>query len=178
MNHFKVVDVYGGASIQVQMKALKSKSQIVVATPGRLLDLIRRKAIYLKNVEYVVLDEADEMLNMGFKEDIDSILENCPDTHATWLFSATMAPDIRKIVKRYMLDPKEVSINSKDKSNKDISHKYVITTSANKIPALQRFLEKEPEMKGILFCRTKKTINANVSFLNNSSCIGPRNPRW
>jgi len=147
--------VYGGAAITNQMKALKKPTQILVATPGRLLDLIRRKAVKLDHVRYVVLDEADEMLNMGFKEDIDSILSFAHDNRVIWLFSATMPSEVRKIVKKYMHSPLEVTVNTVEISNKDISHKYVVTTRANKIPALRRFLDIQPEMRGVMFCRTK-----------------------
>jgi len=148
--------VYGGAAIINQIKALKKPTQIVVATPGRLLDLIKRKAIKLDEVKYVVLDEADEMLNMGFKEDIDKILSHTLDNRVTWLFSATMPGEIRRIIKKYMESPLEVSINSGEKSNKNITHKFIITKTANKIPALRRFLDIQPDMRGILFCRTKR----------------------
>ncbi|TRX50005.1 DEAD/DEAH box helicase [Fulvivirga sp. M361] len=148
--------VYGGANIVTQIKALKKTTQIVVATPGRLIDLIKRKAISLENVQYVVLDEADEMLNMGFKEDIDDILSYTPQDRVTWLFSATMPSEIRRIVKKYMQHPKEVSINAREKSNKDITHQYVMTKSSNKLAALRRFLDIQPDMRGIMFCRTKR----------------------
>ncbi len=148
--------VYGGASIVGQIKALKRPTQIVVATPGRLLDLIKRKAIQLDQVRYVVLDEADEMLNMGFKEDIDEILSYTQNDRVTWLFSATMPNEIRRIVKKYMSAPLEVSINSEEKSNKDISHKYVMTKSSNKLPGLRRFMDLQSDMRGIMFCRTKR----------------------
>lgn len=148
--------VYGGAAIQNQMKALKRPTQIIVATPGRLLDLIKRKSIRLDNIKYVVLDEADEMLNMGFKEAIDEILAFTPDERTTWLFSATMPAEIRRIVKKYMQDPKEVAVNQEQKSNKDITHKYVMTKNANKLPALRRFLDLQPDMRGIMFCRTRR----------------------
>jgi len=148
--------VYGGAAISNQIKALKKPTQIVVATPGRLLDLIRRKAIRLGHVQYVVLDEADEMLNMGFKEDIDDILSYTPDDRVTWLFSATMPNEIRRITKKYMDNPIEISINAEEKINKDISHKYVTTKTSNKVPALRRFLDLQPDMRGIMFCRTKR----------------------
>ncbi|WP_462249512.1 DEAD/DEAH box helicase [Ekhidna sp.] len=148
--------VYGGAAIVNQIKALKRPTQIVVATPGRLLDLIKRRAVKLDQVKYVILDEADEMLNMGFKEAIDEILSHTPEQRVTWLFSATMPSDIRKIIKKYMSDPKEVSINTSEKSNKDISHKYVITKVSNKVPAIKRFLDRDPNMRGIMFCRTKR----------------------
>lgn len=148
--------VYGGAAIVNQIKALKRPTQIVVATPGRLLDLIKRKAVKLDQVKYVILDEADEMLNMGFQEPIDDILSHTPDERVTWLFSATMPSEIRRIIKKYMSNPKEVSINTAEKSNKDISHKYVVTKVINKVPAIKRFLDREPEMRGIMFCRTKR----------------------
>ena len=148
--------VYGGAAIMNQIKALKRPTQIVVATPGRLLDLIKRKAVKLDQVKYVILDEADEMLNMGFQEAIDDILSHTPEDRVTWLFSATMPSEIRKIVKKYMSKPKEVSVNTSEKSNKDISHKYVVTKVSNKLPAIKRFMDREPDMRGIMFCRTKR----------------------
>lgn len=147
--------VYGGADISKQIRALKRPTQIVVATPGRLLDLIKRKAIKLQNVQYVVLDEADEMLNMGFKDDIDEILSHTLEDRVTWLFSATMPREIRRLVDTYMNNPLEVSVNAEQKSNKDISHQYVVTKTANKLSALKRFLDIQPDMKGIMFCRTK-----------------------
>jgi ATP-dependent RNA helicase DeaD len=159
--------VYGGAAIVNQIKALRNPTQIVVATPGRLMDLINRKAIKLDDVKYVVLDEADEMLNMGFKEAIDEILEYTPEERVTWLFSATMPNDIRKIVKKYMDNPLEVSINAGEKSNKDISHKYVITKASNRIPALRRFMDIQPEMRGVLFCRTKRETQEIADTLSN-----------
>jgi len=148
--------VYGGANISNQIKALKKPTQIVVATPGRLLDLIKRKAIRLADVKYVVLDEADEMLNMGFKEDIDSILSHTSDQRNIWLFSATMPSDIRKIVNKYMSNPQEVAVNTKQQSNEDITHQYVVTKTNNKLAAVRRFLDIQPEMRGVMFCRTKR----------------------
>ncbi|WP_425390298.1 DEAD/DEAH box helicase [Ekhidna sp.] len=158
--------VYGGAAITNQIKALRKPTQIVVATPGRLLDLIKRKAIKLNNISYVVLDEADEMLNMGFKEAIDEILTHTPDTKSTWLFSATMPPEIRKIINKYMVQPKEVTINREEKSNKDITHQYVITKSANKVAALRRFLDIQPDMRGVMFCRTRRETQQIADELN------------
>ena len=148
--------VYGGAAISNQINALKRPTQIVVATPGRLLDLIRRKAISLKNIQYVVLDEADEMLNMGFKEDIDEILSHTPDSRNIWLFSATMPLDIKKIVDKFMTNPVEVSIDRGEKTNKDISHQYIVVKTSHKVPAMLRFLDLNPEMRGVMFCRTKR----------------------
>lgn len=159
--------VYGGANIVAQIKALKKPTQIVVATPGRLLDLIKRKAINLEFVKHVILDEADEMLNMGFKEDIDLILDYTDKDKSIWLFSATMPSDIRRIVKKYMKDQLEVSVNSEEKSNKDIDHQFVITTGANKIPALRRFLELQPDMRGVMFCRTKRETQQIADQLTN-----------
>ncbi|HEX9651179.1 MAG TPA: DEAD/DEAH box helicase [Cyclobacteriaceae bacterium] len=155
-NELNIVVAYGGAAISNQIKLLKKPAHIVVATPGRLQDLIDRKAVRLNNVRYVVLDEADEMLNMGFKEDIDKILSYTPKDKVTWLFSATMPAEIRKIVNKYMDKPIEISINTAELINKDISHKYVVTTSSNKIPALRRFLDIQPDMRGIMFCRTRR----------------------
>ncbi|MEQ8241212.1 MAG: DEAD/DEAH box helicase [Cyclobacteriaceae bacterium] len=159
--------VYGGAAITNQIKALKRPTQIVVATPGRLIDLIKRKAIRLDNVRYVVLDEADEMLNMGFKEDIDEILAFTKENRVTWLFSATMPSEIRRIVKKYMDAPVEVSVNSEQKSNVDITHQYVVTKTTNKLSALRRFLDLQPEMRGVLFCRTKRETQEIADELSN-----------
>lgn len=158
--------VYGGAAITNQIKALRKPTQIVVATPGRLQDLIKRKAIKLNNISYVVLDEADEMLNMGFKEAIDDILSHTPETKSTWLFSATMPPEIRKIIDKYMVQPREVSINREEKTNKDITHQFVITKSANKIAALRRFLDIQPDMRGVMFCRTRRETQEIADELN------------
>lgn len=158
--------VYGGAAITNQMKALRKPTQLIVATPGRLLDLIKRKSVKLENIKYVILDEADEMLNMGFKEAIDEILSHTPEDKSTWLFSATMPADIRKIVKKYMTDPKEVSINHEEKSNKDITHQYVITKTNNKVPALRRFLDLQPDMRGVMFCRTRRETQQIAEDLN------------
>ena len=145
----------GGANISGQIRELKRKPQIIIATPGRLLDLIGRKAINLSTVDYVVLDEADEMLNMGFKEDIDKILEFTPDTKLTWLFSATMPKDIRRIVKEYMTDPFEVQVSTGTEVNKNIEHLYAQVKSSDKMDALKRFLDQDPDMRGVIFCRTK-----------------------
>ncbi len=166
-NALNVEVVYGGAPIVNQIKALKKPTQIVVATPGRLLDLIKRKAIKLDNVRYVVLDEADEMLNMGFKEAIDEILSYTLDDRVTWLFSATMPNEIRKIVKKYMTNPMEVAVNREEKTNKDITHQYVVTKTNNKIPALRRFLDLQPEMRGIMFCRTRRETQEIADELGN-----------
>ena len=159
--------VYGGAAIMNQIRALKRPTQIVVATPGRLLDLIKRRAIKLNNVKYVVLDEADEMLNMGFKEDIDEILSHTMEDRVTWLFSATMPREIKNIARKYMNDPVEVAVNQESQVNKDISHQFVITKTANKVAAVRRFLDIQPDMRGIMFCRTKRETQEIADYLGN-----------
>lgn len=147
--------VYGGANIQMQIKALRSGKQVIIATPGRLIDLVKRKAINLSQITHLVLDEADEMLNMGFKDELDEILSFTPKEKVTWLFSATMGGDIRRIVKQYMEAPKEVRVGKKDEVNKNIKHEYVFLKASDKQDALRRFIDLEPEMRGIIFCRTK-----------------------
>jgi len=149
------VAVYGGASISDQIKALKQMPQIIVATPGRLIDLIDRKALKIDKINLVVLDEADEMLNMGFKEDIDNILSHTPAEKHTWLFSATMPKEIRHIVKKYMSEPNEVTLNSKKEINENIEHRYCVVKSTDKTDALKRFMDLENDMRAIIFCRTK-----------------------
>jgi len=166
-SNLNVAVVYGGTAISNQIRALKNPTQIVVATPGRLLDLLKRRAINLTSIKYLVLDEADEMLNMGFKEDIDLILESIPEKRSIWLFSATMPAGIRRIVKHYMDAPIEVSINTKEKINKDITHQYVTTKTSNKIPALRRFLDLHSEMRGIMFCRTRRETQHIADDLGN-----------
>ena len=120
----RVTTVYGGSSIEDQIRSLKKGSQIVVGTPGRTVDLINRRALKLGNVQWLVLDEADEMLNMGFKEDIDGILSHTPDEKSTWLFSATMPRDVEKISKSYMNDPMEITVGNKNVGAKNIHHVY------------------------------------------------------
>src|SRR6188474_2237385 len=134
---FNIVAVYGGASISEQIRKVKKGAQIIVATPGRLIDLIDRKAINLSTIRYVVLDEADEMPNMGFKEDIDKILSYTPDTKNTWLFSATMPREVRAIMKNYMEDPFELQVGEQNTSNVNIEHTYVIVQDKDKYLALK-----------------------------------------
>lgn len=148
--------VYGGANISVQIKALRKTQHVIIATPGRLIDLIKRKAVKLNELEYLVLDEADEMLNMGFKEEIDKILSYAPEEKITWLFSATMPSAIKKIVKKYMDDPLEVKVNTKNEVNKDIEHQYIAVKNKNKEDALCRFLDLNEDLRGVVFCRTKR----------------------
>ena len=155
MTGISVVAVYGGASIGLQIRDLKRGVQIVVATPGRLIDLIERKAINLEQIKYVVLDEADEMLNMGFQDDIEFILKNTPVRESTWLFSATMPPEIRKVSRKYMKDPKEVTVGKMNTTHKNIDHQYYVTTAQHRYETLKRIIDFNPGIYGIIFTRTK-----------------------
>ncbi len=151
----KIEVVYGGAPIDKQIRALKKEPHIIVATPGRLLDLARRKSVNLTSVDYLVLDEADEMLNMGFKEDLDAILKLMPDSKNTWLFSATMASEIRRIASEYMNSPVEVSVSASQIVNKNITHQFVPAKRDDKTAVLMSFLDMDTEARSIVFCRTK-----------------------
>ncbi|WP_295671612.1 DEAD/DEAH box helicase [uncultured Mucilaginibacter sp.] len=155
MGNVNVVAVYGGASIVDQLRQIKRGVQIVVATPGRMLDIINRKAIDFSQVKFVVLDEADEMLNMGFQEDIDSILSTTPDTKKTWLFSATMPSEVRRIAKKYMNEPFELTMGEKNTGNVNIEHEYYIVRARDKYAAFKRIVDFNPDIFGIVFCRTK-----------------------
>ena len=150
-----VVAVYGGSSISTQIRDIKRGVQIVVATPGRLIDLIERKAINLEEIKYVVLDEADEMLNMGFQEDIEFILQNTPQRDSTWLFSATMPPAIRQVSKRYMQSPTEITVGKANTASKNIDHQYYVTPAHSRYETLKRLIDFNPGMYGIIFTRTK-----------------------
>jgi ATP-dependent RNA helicase DeaD len=150
-----VVAVYGGAAISDQLRQIKRGVQIVVATPGRMLDIINRKAVDFTKVKYVVLDEADEMLNMGFQEDIDQILFTTPEDKKTWLFSATMPGEVRRIAKKYMTDPFELTMGTKNTGNVNIEHEYYVVKARDKYAAFKRIVDFNPEIFGIVFCRTK-----------------------
>jgi ATP-dependent RNA helicase DeaD len=155
MTGVQVLAVYGGTSIGMQIRDLKRGVQIVVATPGRLIDLIERKAINLEEIKYVVLDEADEMLNMGFQDDIEFILQNTPKRDATWLFSATMPPEIKRVSRKYMKDPMEITVGKMNTANKNIDHQYFITNAHHRYEALKRMIDFNPGIYGIIFTRTK-----------------------
>ncbi|MFL5773471.1 MAG: DEAD/DEAH box helicase [Flavisolibacter sp.] len=155
MSGIHVVAVYGGSSISQQIRDIRRGIQIVVATPGRLIDLIERKAINLEEIKYVVLDEADEMLNMGFQEDIEFILQNTPQRDSTWLFSATMPPEIRKVSKKYMQQPAEITVGKMNTANKNIDHQFVVTTAQHRYETLKRLIDFNPGMYGLIFTRTK-----------------------
>jgi ATP-dependent RNA helicase DeaD len=150
-----VVAVYGGASIGMQIRDLKRGVQIVVATPGRLIDLIERKAINLEQISYVVLDEADEMLNMGFQDDIEFILQNTPKRESTWLFSATMPPEIRRVSRKYMKDPMEITVGKVNTANRNIDHQFYMTAAHHRYETLKRIIDFHPGIYGIVFTRTK-----------------------
>jgi ATP-dependent RNA helicase DeaD len=151
----QVVAVYGGTSISQQIRDIRRGIQIVVATPGRLIDLIERKAINLAEIRYVVLDEADEMLNMGFQEDIEFILQNTPQRDSTWLFSATMPPEIRKVSKQYMQQPVEITVGKMNTANKNVDHQYFVTSAQHRYESLKRLIDFNPGMYAIIFTRTK-----------------------
>jgi ATP-dependent RNA helicase DeaD len=150
-----VIAVYGGTSIGLQIRDLKRGVQIVVATPGRLIDLIERKAINLEQIKYVVLDEADEMLNMGFKDDIEFILQNTPKREATWLFSATMPPEIRRVSKKYMNQPVEITVGKMNTANKNVDHQYYVSSATHRYETLKRLIDFNPGIYGLIFTRTK-----------------------
>ncbi len=156
LEHVNVLAVYGGASITTQLKALRRPQHVIIATPGRLIDLIQRKAVKLGQLQYLILDEADEMLNMGFKEDLDKILTYTPEEKLVWLFSATMSREISRIVKTYMDDPVEIRLNTKVEVNVNIEHQFTIVRQSDKSEALTRFLDINPGIRGVVFCRTRR----------------------
>ncbi len=151
----KITPVYGGAAIDRQITALKNGTHIVVGTPGRMVDLIKRKVLNISDLKFLVLDEADEMLNMGFKEDLDFILEHTPAEKQTLLFSATMPREIRDIAQTYMNNPEEISVGNKNKGAANVSHQYYITPARDRYSALKRIVDINPKIYGIVFCRTR-----------------------
>ena len=161
----KILAVYGGASIDNQMRALKKGVHIIVATPGRLIDLIGRRAAKLSMVKTVILDEADEMLNMGFLDSINEILEEVPDGRRTLLFSATMSSEISSIARKYMDKPVEITIGTKNSSAENVSHAYYLIHAKDKYKVLKRIADFEPDIYGIVFCRTRKETQEVASKL-------------
>ncbi|MFM7234588.1 MAG: DEAD/DEAH box helicase [Flavobacteriales bacterium] len=150
-----VVAIYGGASIEGQIREMRKGPQIVAATPGRLVDMIERGVVDLARIEFVVLDEADEMLTMGFKEDLDLILSQTPDEKNTWLFSATMPQEVQRIAKNYMSDPFEVTVGQRNSGNENIEHLYYVVHAKDRYLALKRIADYNPDIFAIVFCRTK-----------------------
>ena len=155
-NGLNVTAVYGGASITDQAKNIKRGSQIIVATPGRMKDMISRRLVDISKIDYAVLDEADEMLNMGFFEDIKSILSHTPENKSTWLFSATMPKEVSLIAKKFMFSPTEITVGHKNTGSKNVSHEFYMVASRDRYPALKRLADANPEIFAVIFCRTKR----------------------
>ncbi len=165
MKRVNVVTVYGGANIDEQIRGLKRGAQIVVGTPGRTVDLIKRKKLQLENIKWVVLDEADEMLNMGFKDDLDQILEVTPKEKQILLFSATFPKEVDAIARNYMNKPVEISAGKKNVGADKVSHEYYLVSEKNRYPTLKRLADVNPDIYGIVFCRTRretKSVAANL----------------
>jgi len=154
-HQYKVVAVYGGAGIEGQIRQIKAGAQIVVATPGRLMDMMSRKAIRMDSIQRVVLDEADEMLNMGFKEAIDFILAAATDRKSIWLFSATMPNEVRSIAANYMEKPRELTVGGKNQTNVNIEHLYYVCRPDDRYAALKRVVDANPGIYALIFCRTR-----------------------
>jgi len=150
-----VVAVYGGAPIEKQIRELRRGAHIIVATPGRLHDLIRRRVVDITNVSYIVLDEADEMLQMGFQDELNAILENTPDEKRTLLFSATMPKEVARIASKYMHSPHEITIGTKNAGAENVRHEYYVAHAKDRYLALKRIVDNSPDIYGIIFCRTR-----------------------
>ena len=162
---FCIVDVYGGAGIEPQIKALKKIPHIVVATPGRLRDLIGRKAVDLSRIHTLILDEADEMLNMGFKEELDAILESVPQQKRVLLFSATLPLEVEKIAKTYMQDAQVVTVGERNSGSDNVKHYFYMVHEKDRYAALKRIVDYYPEIYGIIFCRTRRETSDIASAL-------------
>ncbi|WP_147677926.1 DEAD/DEAH box helicase [Algibacter pacificus] len=151
-----VVAIYGGSSITDQAREVKRGAQIIVATPGRMKDMISRRLVDISKIQYSVLDEADEMLNMGFKEDITDILSHTPEDKSTWLFSATMPREVARIAKKFMDNPQEITVGNKNESTSNVSHEYYLVNSRDRYQALKRLADANPDIFSVVFCRTKR----------------------
>ncbi|HCO83785.1 MAG TPA: ATP-dependent RNA helicase, partial [Arenibacter sp.] len=151
-----VVAIYGGASITDQARQIKRGAQIVVATPGRMKDMIGRGLVDISKIDYCVLDEADEMLNMGFMEDIKDILSNTPKEKSTWLFSATMPREVAVIAKKFMHSPQEITVGTKNSGATTVQHEYYVVGGRDRYPALKRLADTNPDIFSVIFCRTKR----------------------
>ncbi|MEI6864705.1 DEAD/DEAH box helicase [Flavicella sp.] len=156
MKGVNVLTVYGGANIQDQIRGLNKGAQIVVGTPGRTVDLIKRRSLKLDNVRWLILDEADEMLNMGFKDELDQVLEVTPDNKQTLLFSATFPREVESIARNYMDNPIEITAGKKNTGADNVTNEYYVVTERNRYPALKRICDANPDVYGIVFCRTKR----------------------
>ena len=155
-----VVAVYGGASIEEQARSLKKGAQIIVATPGRMQDMIRRNFVDISHINYCVLDEADEMLNMGFYEDITAILSHTPQEKSTWLFSATMPNEVAKIAHKFMRKPIEITVGTRNQATNTVQHEYYIVSGRHRYQALKRLADANPDIFSVVFCRTKHDTQA------------------
>jgi len=155
-----VVAVYGGASITEQAREIKRGAQIIVATPGRMQDMINRGLVNIKNIDYCILDEADEMLNMGFYDDIVSILSDTPDEKSTWLFSATMPQEVARIAKQFMSEPLEITVGAKNSGSSTVSHEFYLVNARDRYEALKRLADANPDIFSVVFCRTKRDTQA------------------
>ncbi len=155
LSGLRLAAVYGGERIDFQIRALKSGAQVVVGTPGRVCDLIRRKSLKLGSVDWLILDEADEMMDMGFKEDLNTILAQVPPTRRTLLFSATMSRNVSLIAKKYLKEAKEISVGEKNAGAANVSHEYFVVSDRDRFEALRRILDSITDIYGILFCRTR-----------------------
>ena len=155
-----VVAVYGGASIEEQARSLKKGAQIIVATPGRMQDMIRRNFVDITNINYCVLDEADEMLNMGFYEDITAILSHTPQEKSTWLFSATMPNEVAKIARKFMRKPIEITVGTRNQATNTVQHEYYVVSGRHRYQALKRLADANPDIFSVVFCRTKRDTQA------------------
>ena len=151
-----VVAIYGGASITDQARDVKKGAQIIVATPGRMKDMISRRLVDISKIEFSVLDEADEMLNMGFYEDITDILSHTPEEKNTWLFSATMPREVSSIAKKFMNNPVEITVGNKNESTNQVSHEYYLVNTRDRYQALKRLSDANPDIFSVIFCRTKR----------------------
>jgi ATP-dependent RNA helicase DeaD len=158
--NINVVAIYGGASITDQAKQVKRGAQIVVATPGRMQDMINRRLVDISKIEYCILDEADEMLNMGFYEDITAILSHTPDEKNTWLFSATMPKEVSAIAKKFMHSPKEITVGSRNSGTDTVSHEFYAVSGRDRYLALKRLADANPDIFSVIFCRTKRDTQA------------------
>ncbi|SHJ15184.1 ATP-dependent RNA helicase DeaD [Cruoricaptor ignavus] len=161
----KSVAVYGGSSIMEQIRALKEKPQIIVGTPGRVIDLINRKALDFSEIQWLVLDEADEMLSMGFKDDLETILSETPETKQTLLFSATMNREVERISRNYLTEPHRISVGKINEVKKNIRHEYYVVGGRQKREALKRLIDANPNQYSIIFCRTRMETQDVADFL-------------
>ena len=163
--NIKTVAVYGGSSIVEQIRSLREKPQIIVGTPGRVIDLIGRKSLDFSTIHWLVLDEADEMLSMGFKDDLETILKETPDEKQTLLFSATMNKEVERISKNYLTNPHKISVGSINAVKKNISHEYYVVSYRQKKEALKRLIDANPNQYSIIFCRTRAETQEVADFL-------------